>query len=130
MKALLEKAFDQEPETVIERIEIHTQFDESKSPSRDDFAAQFRSVILSKVVPVGVRLIIKRWQNCDGGEGLHNRYILTERGGLSFGWGLDEGDPQRTDDITLLADGVYRQRWEQYCGEYPAFDLIDLIEFF
>jgi hypothetical protein len=128
LKMLLEKAFEQVAETTIERIEIHTRFDERKSPSREDFTTKFTSVIFSKVVPVGVKVCIKRWRDRVGGDGLHNRYILTERGGLSFGWGLDEGDPKQTDDISLLDDTVYRQRWYQYCGEHPAFDLIDLIE--
>lgn len=27
--------------------------------------------------------------------------------------------------ISLLEPGVYARRWEQYCGEQPAFELID-----
>jgi hypothetical protein len=128
IKTLLEKAFGQVAETPIVRIEIHTRFDEDKSPEVNDFAAKFREVILNRVVPTGVLVSIKRWQERAGGEGLHNRYILTERGGVRFAWGLDEGDPTQTDDISLLDHKVFQQRWNQYCGEQPAFDLIDKLE--
>jgi hypothetical protein len=128
MRILLEKAFSQVAETVIERVEIHTRFDMDKSPAVEDFLAKFKEVILNRFVFAGVRVSIKRWQEYDGGEGLHNRYILTERGGVRFAWGLDEGDPTQTDDISLLDHKVFQQRWNQYCGEHPAFDLIDSIQ--
>lgn len=79
-------------------------------------------------MPTGVSVCIKRWQERAGGEGIHNRYVLTKRGGIRFAWGLDEGDPEQTDDVSLLEYAVYRQRWDQYCGEHPAFDLIDTLE--
>ena len=57
------------------------------------------------------------------GQGLHNRYILTDVGGVQFFTGLDEGDPGTTDDISLLGADAYRERLENYVGPAHAFDL-------
>jgi hypothetical protein len=48
------------------------------------------------------------------GEKLHNRYILTELGGVSFGIGTDEGEAHHTDDLVLLDCETYLKRWDQY----------------
>jgi len=40
-------------------------------------------------------------------------------------WGLDEGSQAQTDDISLLEPGVFNTRWDQYCGDQPAFDRVD-----
>ena len=63
-----------------------------------------------------------RLRERDGGERLHNRYILTDLGGVIFGVGLDEGDEGSMDDIHLLARTQYDERWRQYGSEAPAFD--------
>lgn len=59
-------------------------------------------------------------------DGLHNRYVLTDRGGVNLGWGLDVGKPGQTDDLSLMAVKVYQHRWEQYCGANPIFTKTDI----
>ena len=60
------------------------------------------------LLPKGLRLRFHRW---NGGE-LHNRYVLTERGGVMFGTGLDEGDSPPEDVVSLLDDETYRDCWD------------------
>jgi len=49
-------------------------------------------------------------------EKLHNRYILTDWGGVQFGVGLDDDDGQagQTDDLSLLSKESFDLRWRQY----------------
>ena len=61
-----------------------------------------------------VSLTVKELGQNIGGEKLHNRYILTDLGGCSFGVGLDEGSGSESDEITLLSKEVYDLRWRQY----------------
>lgn len=51
-------------------------------------------------LPKGSQLDIVRWKEVE----LHNRYILTDLGGVMFGTGLDQSDidPPEMDDVTLL----------------------------
>lgn len=103
-----------------ERVEFHTAYE----PKITDFAAECHRQLPQRI-PVGMFLRIVRWQERTGGDGLHNRYILTERGGVRLAWGLDEGNPAQTDDLSLLDSSVYDARWYQYCSDQPAFDFVD-----
>jgi hypothetical protein len=77
---------------------------------------------LPRVIPAGFTLLVRRWINRPVGERLHNRYILTDVGGVAFGFGLDEGDIGTTDDVTLLGAAMYSQRVNDYAGANPSFD--------
>lgn len=105
------------------RVEILTSADKTGSRSFFETECQKR---LRQCVPEGMRVAIRRLQEKPGGEGLHNRYVLTELGGVRFDYGLDEGNSGTTDDLSLLERHVYEQRWRQYVGNDggppPAFD--------
>ncbi len=57
---------------------------------------------IKPALPASSRLTVVRWR----GEELHNRYVLTDRGGVMFGAGLDQDDtlPPTEDTVTLLAE--------------------------
>jgi hypothetical protein len=80
---------------------------------------------LPSIVPEGIQVHIVRWREKDAGEKLHNRYILTDIGGVSFGVGLDDSADGETDEVTLLEDKTYRFRRAQYMSPEPAFELVD-----
>lgn len=55
---------------------------------------------------------------------MHNRYILTEQGGASFGTGLDDhedGDEGVTDDddVVLLREDMRKEKWNKYQHTSP-----------
>jgi hypothetical protein len=56
-------------------------------------------------------------------EVIHNRFVLTDRGGVKFGIGLDDddGDDGQTDDVDLLSQDTFDLRWRQY-ALMQAFD--------
>lgn len=49
-----------------------------------------------------------------GHQRFHNRYILTDIGGVFMGDGLEEGTGNETDDVSILSREQYAQRWRQY----------------
>lgn len=104
----------------ISRIEFHTQFNDRVGRFGEECNQRF-----CHLIPAGLRLKIVRWRERQDGDGLHNRYILSDRGGISLAWGLDEGTASQTDDLILLDDAIYQKRWAQYCSATPAFDLVD-----
>ena len=77
------------------------------------------------IIPQGVQLRIVRWKEKAGGDKLHNRYILSERGGLRFGNGLHEADGEQSDEVELLEFGTARDRFERYAGKVASFDFVD-----
>jgi hypothetical protein len=106
------------------RIEVHTSNKLGVSFFNEICREKMPGIILK-----GLKVIFRQWQERPGGEKLHNRYILTDIGGVDFGTGLDESDAGQTDDLTLLGKERYKIRWQQYASNNPAFDPVgELIE--
>jgi hypothetical protein len=98
----------------LESIEIHTGL--------HDGTANFLRESFQKITPVGLQVILYQWQGRPCGQRLHNRYILTNLGGVSFHHGLDTGRDGETDDLTRLDLDQYVFRCKQYDPIAPAFD--------
>jgi len=119
LEAFLRACLVNRPSNIqLARIEFHTKYREEIGHFFSECERQF-----PKIVPTGYTLRILRWEEKQGGDGFHNRYILTERGGIRFTWGLDAGSPAQTDDLSLCQPEVYKMRWNQFFGDQPAFDL-------
>jgi hypothetical protein len=50
---------------------------------------------------------------------LHNRYVLTQGGGMFFSTGLDDHDDgeKRTDEVGVLESAIWSVLWEKYSGD-------------
>jgi len=46
----------------------------------------------------------------------HNRYLLTDIGGILSGSGFSESQDQPNDDFTLLGEKAYQHRWNEYAN--------------
>lgn len=117
LREFLVRARSRQSGVQLQRVEFHTAFKDGV-----DFDGECQRQLPQRI-PAGMTLRIVRLRERDGGEGLHNRYILTDRGGVRLAWGLDEGAAAQTDDLSLLEDALFRSRWDQYCGAKLAFDI-------
>ena len=94
---------------------------------------------LPRIIPPDFTLTVRRWKERKIGEELHDRYILTDIGGVKIPRGLDESKRYNLDeskrgtiDISRLSYETWQQRLEDY-GYYdkpdssdrkkPSFDL-------
>ncbi|TAK86138.1 MAG: hypothetical protein EPO20_08000 [Betaproteobacteria bacterium] len=118
LREFLVRASSRQNGIQIQRVEFHTSFREGIA----EFDAECQRQLPQRI-PAGISLRVVRLRERAGGEGFHNRYILTDRGGVRLAWGLDEGTVAQTDDLSLLDDGLFRTRWDQYCGTNPVFDI-------
>ena len=84
-------------------IEIHCSYD-------DNFERENRQRHLSRIIPPGLTVFLKRWKEREMGDKLHNRYVLTDLGGVSFSTGLDEGGAGQTDDVRILTREEFTER--------------------
>lgn len=78
------------------------------------FAIQEYGARISAIRPQGVRVrLFLRPQ-----DPLHNRYVLTSRGGIAFLTGLDDanGGPKVDDDVFVLDTTTWQARWATYAG--------------
>lgn len=94
-------------------------FDESKS--RPEYIiGQIQEALDEVAVTIEVLAVREK----DKGEKLHNRYVLSELGGVSFGVGTDAGQEYHSDDVFLLGRELYEKRMAQYL-DAMAFDVTE-----
>ena len=98
----------------IEKIEIHTRGNGATIEHITNF--------FQPVIPPGISVTIYQWEQKTQGEELHNRYILTDLGGVAFGHGLDTGSSGGSDDINLLDTKQYALRCRQYSPDSTTFN--------
>lgn len=105
----------------VERIEYHL----AQSSLVLDHAEFFRRLRrhICDHIPVGSNITFFVWKQKAGGEKLHDRYILTERGGVQFSVGLDEGELGETTMVSRLSRSVYDRVWRHFSEETAAFKL-------
>ena len=115
-EAFLEQMVRQRPGCSPHRVEVHTA---AKGTGTEEFFRKECETKLRGCVPIGITLLVRRLRETPQGEKLHNRYILTDIGGVTFGTGLDEGDNGQTDDLVLMDRRQYDLRWSQYGGDPP-----------
>ncbi|MCZ7638848.1 MAG: hypothetical protein M5U12_24010 [Verrucomicrobia bacterium] len=91
------------------RLELHTS--RRGSFRRDIQQANYRSK-LEPTVPSGADLVVCFWPDLPATARMHPRFVLTERGGVHFDVGLDEGPG--TALVSLLEHEVFLQFWKDY----------------
>ncbi len=106
----------------MERIVIHVAVESFKGP---DFRKECEKK-LPDLIPIGLKLELKRWKQRNGGEKLHNRYILTDIGGVKIDPGLDDGKDGESFEVILLERKPYEKQLDNYVRS-PAFDLAEQV---
>ena len=101
------------------RVEIHTS-----SKGTAAFIKEKANTSIVPRLPPGTEVKVFQWNERPGGERLHDRFVLTDRGGMLSTYGWDSGNPGQTTEVALLDEDSYRLRWNQYQRETAAFDLV------
>ena len=109
---------------VLDLIRVHCMYKEEYPLPEFEEAAREMAARLPQTAAVE----FVRWkqrEHDEDGERLHNRYVLSDLGGVSLGIGLDAGAPGETDDLLLMTREQYRLRWSQYADEDGTFAKVD-----
>jgi hypothetical protein len=69
---------------------------------------------LGSFIPSGMSITFKCVSAFKNGDEVHNRYLLTDLGGVTIPYGTDSLGEHIFDDVTPLYKGQYRTRWKQY----------------
>lgn len=78
---------------------------------------------LSRGLPAGLSIDFLLWEQRPGGEILHDRFVLTDLGGVDFSVGLDEGETGQTTHVSRLSRAAHEKIWRDYAVGTAAFDL-------
>lgn len=113
-------------------LEYHVSACYTKAPPWNEFLDECKQV-LPYLIPRNFALTVRRWKDWDVDEELHDRYILTDIGGVAIPKGLSEKAPD-TIDILRLSLKIWQKRLKNYGFHYydgrassvpkpkPAFD--------
>ena len=97
-------------------LEYHVSACYTKAPPWNDFLDECKEV-LPHLIPRNFALTVRRWKDWDVDEELHDRYILTDIGGVAIPKGLSE-KVKDTIDILRLSLETWQQRLENYGFHY------------
>ena len=97
-------------------LEYHVSACYSKAPPWNKFLDECKQE-LPCLIPRNFALTVRRWTDWDVDEELHDRYILTDIGGVAIPKGLSEKDPD-TIDIFRLSLETWQKRLENYGFHY------------
>ncbi len=100
-------------------IEIHTSNKADSVFFKDTCQEE-----LPQLIPSGYRVRLKRWVERPGGEKFHQRFILTDIGGVEVDPGLDDGKGGESFKVMLLKRKMFEKHWADYVT-VPAFDLAE-----
>ncbi|NNC15540.1 hypothetical protein HJC22_07335 [Corallococcus exiguus] len=93
-------------------LEVHVS-DANRSYSK---CMQDAARVLPRILPGGSKVLLRCRREKRGGPRLHNRYILTDVGGVQFGDGIEVGDTGHEDRLSILDEPSHARLWEQYLG--------------
>ena len=107
LQEMLRIAVERPDGSPVNRLEYHFTDKTTVENLRRESEGEFQ-----RCIPLGLTLNLITWPK----GALHNRYVLTELGGVMFGAGLDEALPRQpqTDDVSILSKATHDQLWEQY----------------
>ncbi|HEY3853398.1 MAG TPA: hypothetical protein VGO67_03280 [Verrucomicrobiae bacterium] len=93
-------------------LELHTATPKHFDP--DAIRSKYRRK-LELDVPKGSTLEVFLWPGLPDGDRMHPRFVLTERGGVYFDYGLDETEGSaETTLVALLEHEVYFKKWQDF----------------
>jgi len=99
-------------------IEVHF----SEDPRSYEICMRDAARALPRLLPAGMKVTLHCWKEREGGPRLHNRYILTEIGGVKFGDSIELGGTGHEDHLSILDKPSWEKLWDQYAGPTPTFD--------
>lgn len=112
LQALVHTAFNRPDPNTLKVFEIHARPPAFVASTYSWFEGELRSRIGS-LVPAGKRLRLVLWQEMR--PRLHNRFVLTNFGGVTLGVGLDESDSgPDMDDWELLSEDHRSAIWTDF----------------
>lgn len=99
-------------------IEIHTS-----NKAESGFFKDTCHKRLPQLVPSSYRVRLKRWVERPDGEKFHQRFILTDIGGVEVDPGLDDGKEGESFKVMLLKRKMFDTEGDHIAA--PAFDLAE-----
>jgi hypothetical protein len=105
------------------KLEVHARLGIQGDPTHHWFKEQCE-LHLPRWLQVGQDTLVHTWSQRPGGKRLHNRYLITNIGGVKFGDSVEQGQEGEDDHISILDESSREDLWSQFVDPASAFDRI------
>jgi len=86
---------------------------------------QFQKDIVGKLIPDGISIEWFHWKEKEDGKKFHDRYLLTEVGGVSLGAGFSSEGAHQNVNVQLLGPSVYETARESIDKGSHVYELLE-----
>jgi hypothetical protein len=101
-------------------VEVH--FSEAHCSREEGMRIAERA--LPRALPSGAKITLHCWRVRPGGKRLHNRYVVTDVGGVKFGDGIEMGTSGQDDHLSILDETSRAAVWAQFTGAVTEYDRV------
>ncbi|MDE0555248.1 MAG: hypothetical protein OXI24_13580 [Candidatus Poribacteria bacterium] len=108
------------------KISIHCKKKRGEEESIFQLIGRNKPEILS-IIPLGLSIDVYCWDELVGGEDFHDRFLVTDRGGISIQGGFIPKTKSKTTDMNLMSkENVKRKlKWFSWDSEEETFELTE-----
>lgn len=82
---------------------------------------------LRGVIPAGISVVLFDWKERSGGEDFHDRFLLTDKGGMTIGAGFSADGPHQNAQIGLLSPTVWSVKFQALERSATVYELADRV---
>jgi hypothetical protein len=82
---------------------------------------------LRGVIPAGMSVVLFDWKERSGGEDFHDRFLLTDKGGMTIGAGFSADGPHQNAQIGLLDLNVWSVKLKALDRSATVYELADRV---
>lgn len=82
---------------------------------------------LRGVIPAGMAVVLFDWKERSGGEDFHDRFLLTDKGGMTIGAGFSADGPHQNAQIGLLDPNVLSVKLRAFDRSARVYELADRV---
>lgn len=102
-------------------LELHWRSHDKRPP--EAFVMAHAAAWSAGMVPPGFKLVLHEWVERVNGEDFHDRFFLTDAGGIAAGAGFEVVGAHEKVQLSLLAPANARSHWDDLDINSGAFDL-------
>lgn len=103
----------------LHQVEVHSGL--GRDVSYDNASAAAKRY-LPPELPRGAKVKLCFWAPRTSGERLHNRYLLTDIGGVQFGDSIEQGKPGELDRLSILSERDRQHVWSLFVDPPYGYD--------
>jgi hypothetical protein len=82
---------------------------------------------LKHIIPAGMSVVLFDWKERSGGEDFHDRFLLTDKGGMTIGAGFSAEGAHQSAQIGLLASNVWSTKFKALDRTATVYELADRV---